>query len=49
MFDRLAPSEIAAKLIGIGARRGNAVLGRSTPTGFSPIAAALQLSSGKPS
>src|SRR5258705_75536 len=48
MFDRLAPSEIAAKLIGIGARRGNALLERSTPTSFSPIAAVLRLPSGKP-
>src|SRR5882672_4363314 len=47
MFDRLAPSEIAAKLIGIGARRGNALLERSTPTSFSPIAAVLRLPSGK--
>lgn len=45
MFDRLAPSEIAAKLIGIGARRGNALLERSTPLSFSPIAAVLPLSS----
>src|SRR6267143_1246865 len=47
MFDRLAPSEIAAKLIGIGARRGNALLERRTPTSFSPIAAVLPLSSGE--
>src|SRR5882672_8173843 len=47
MFDRLAPSEIAAKLIGIGARRGNAFLERSTPTSFSPFAAVLPPSSGK--
>ena len=47
MFERLAPSEIAAKLIGIGARRGNAALEQSTPTGFSPIAAVLPLSSGE--
>ncbi len=47
MFDRLAPGEIAAKLIGIGARRGNALPERSTPTGFSPIAAVLPLSSGE--
>src|SRR6266404_8157607 len=45
MFDRLAPSEIAAKLIGIG--RGNALLERSTPTSFSPIAAVLPPSSGE--
>ncbi len=45
MFDRLAPREIAAKLIGIG--RGNALLERSTPTSFSPIAAVLPPSSGK--
>src|SRR6267154_910816 len=47
MFDRLAPGEIAAKLIGIGARRGSALPERSTPTGFSPIAAVLPLSSGE--
>src|SRR3979490_3320273 len=47
MFDRLAPGEIAAKLIGIGARRGDALLERCTPTGFSTIAAVLALSSGK--
>ena len=47
MFDRLAPGEIAAKLIGIGARRGNAALEQTTPTGFSPIAAVLPLSSGE--
>src|SRR5712671_3330102 len=47
MFDRLAPGEIAAKLIGIGARRGDALLERCTPTGFSTIAAVLSLSSGK--
>src|SRR5207244_2739141 len=47
MFDRLAPGEIAAKLIGIGARRGNAALEQSTPTGFSPIAAVLPLSLGE--
>src|SRR5882757_309456 len=45
MFDRLAPSEIAAKLIGIGARHGNALLERGTPASFSPIAAVLPLSS----
>src|SRR2546430_11074113 len=47
MFDRLAPGEIAAKLIGIGARRGNAALEQSTPTGFAPIAAVLPLSLGE--
>src|SRR5258705_12323833 len=47
MFDRLAPGEIAAKLIGIGARRGSALLERKTPTSFSPIAAVLPPSSGK--
>jgi len=45
MFERFAPSEIAAKLIGIGARRGNALLERSASPGFSPIAAVLPLSS----
>ena len=45
MFERLAPSEIAAKLIGIGARRGNALLERSASPSFSPIAAVLPLSS----
>jgi len=40
MFDSLAPSEIVAKLIGIGARRGSALLERSTPPSFSAIAAA---------
>ncbi len=39
MFDSLAPSEIVAKLIGIGARRGSALLERSTPPSFSAIAA----------
>src|SRR6267142_1499645 len=47
MFDRLASGEIAAKLMGIGARRGNALPERSTPTSFSPIAAVLPLSSGE--
>src|SRR6266404_295102 len=47
MCDRLAPGAIAAKLIGIGARRGNAALEQTTPTGFSPIAAVLPLSSGE--
>src|SRR3977135_3653129 len=47
MFERLAPGEIAAKLIGSGARRGDALLERCTPTGFSTIAAVLSLSSGK--
>src|SRR5438309_5752916 len=47
MFERLAPSEIAAKVIGIGARRGNALLERSASPSFSPIAAVLPPSSGK--
>ena len=47
MFERLAPSEIAAKLIGIGACRGNALLERSASPSFSPIAAVLPPSSGK--
>src|SRR4051794_39718593 len=47
MFERLAPSEIGANLIGIGARRGNALLERSASPSFSPIAAVLPPSSGE--
>lgn len=42
MTDRLALGEITAKQIGIDARRGNVLLGRKTPTSFSPIAAVLR-------
>ena len=45
MFERLAPSEIAAKLIGIGARRDNVLREPSASPRFSPIAAVLPLSS----
>ena len=47
MFDKLAPSKIVAKPIGVGTCRGNALLDRSMPTSFSPIVAVLPLSSAK--